>query len=60
MMGRVCDAAWKVTQNRLIFLTGADPSGIRELFALRVLTAVAAGERDPDRLRKIALARLDA
>jgi hypothetical protein len=60
LMGRVCDAAWEETQGRLTFITGADPSGIRHLFALRILVAVAGGERNPDRLRKIALARLDA
>jgi hypothetical protein len=60
MMGRVCDEAWDEVQSRLAIPTAPDPSGIRNLVAMRVMAAVANGERDPKRLKEKALEALDA
>jgi hypothetical protein len=60
MMGRVCDEAWKDAQSRMSIIHGTDPDGIRQLFAIRVMAAVANGERDLKRLVAAALAEFDA
>ena len=60
MMGRVCDGAWDEATNRLSLFSARDPTRLRNVLALRVMAAVANGERDPDRLRLMALAALDA
>jgi len=60
MMGRVCDGAWEEATNRLSLFSARDATRLRNLVALRVMAAVANGERDPDRLRLRALAALDA
>ena len=60
MMGRVCDEAWREAERRLSLTSAADTSGLRDVVALRVMAAVANGERNPDRLRLLALAALDA
>ena len=60
MMGRVCDGAWHEATNRLSLFSARDSTSLRNVLALRVMAAVANGERDPDRLRLIALAALDA
>ncbi len=57
-MGRVCDAAWHELQLRLH--ARDDPSHARDLMALRILGAVTEGERDPERLKAIALTAIDA
>jgi hypothetical protein len=59
MMGRLCDEAWLEAQCRLSCPPG-DRSGLRNLVALRILAAVANGERDPERLTAKALEALDA
>jgi hypothetical protein len=60
MMGRVCDEAWEEAQCRLSFPKSGDPTGLRNLVALRVMAAVANGERDIERLKAEALEALDA
>ena len=60
LMGRVCDDAWIEAQNWLSLAPMGDTSGLRETLALRVIAAVANGERDPQRLRLLALQALDA
>jgi hypothetical protein len=60
MMGRVCDGAWDQATNRLSLFSARESTGLRNVLALRVMAAVANGERDPDRLRLIGLAALDA
>lgn len=60
MMGRVCDQAWEEAQRRLSFPTSGDPTGLRNLVALRVMAAVANGERNIERLKAEALKALDA
>ena len=60
MMGRISDEAWHEAQSRLSAPETGDPSGLRNLVALRIIAAVSNGERDPGRLRAIALEALDA
>lgn len=60
LMGHVCDQAWNEAQRWLSLAPAGDLSGLRDTVALRVMTAVANGERDPVRLRIIALAALDS
>jgi hypothetical protein len=60
LMGRVCDDAWNDAQRWLSLGPMGDPSSLRETLALRVIAAVAHGERDPQKLRLLALQALDA
>jgi hypothetical protein len=60
LMGRVCEGAWDEATNRLSLFSARDSTSLRNVLALRVMAAVANGERDPDRLRLMALAALDA
>lgn len=60
LMGRVCDDAWIEAQRWLSLAPMGDPSCLRETLALRVMAAVANGERNPQRLRLLALEALDA
>lgn len=60
MMGRVCDGAWDDACHRLRLFSARDAKSLRDALAWRVMAAVATGERDPDRLRLIGLAALDA
>ena len=60
MMGAVVDEAWEAARTRLALPAAGDPSGLRDLVALRVMAAVAVGQRDPERLKAIALDALDA
>jgi hypothetical protein len=53
VMGHVCDDAWKEVQRRLVL--DSDHRGLRRLVALRVMAAVVVGQRDPARLKAIAL-----
>ncbi len=53
LMGRVCDSAWNEAQRWLSLAPMGDGSGLRETMALRIMAAVAHGERDPQRLRLI-------
>jgi len=58
LMGRVCDDAWREAERWLSLAPIGDASGLRATLALRVMAAVANGERDP--LRLLALEALDA
>jgi len=60
LMGRVCDEAWIEAQRWLSLAPMNDTSRLRETLALRVMAAVANGERDPQKLRLLALQTLDA
>ena len=59
LMGRVCDDAWNEAQRWLSLAPVGDASGLRAMLALRVMAAVANGERDPQRLGLLALEALD-
>ena len=58
LMGRICDAAWAELQKRIG--PCGDPINVHTLMALRVIQAVADGERNPERLKAIALRAIDA
>ena len=60
LMGRVCDQAWFELRNKLVFPDHEQEQGVRSSLANRVLDAVNQGERNPDRLKAIALATVDA
>ena len=60
LMGRVCDQAWLELRNKLFFPDPEEEQGVRSSLALRVLDAVNHGERNPDRLKAIALAAVEA
>jgi hypothetical protein len=57
LMGQVCDVAWNEVQSRLVL--DLDHRELRRLVALRVMAAVVVGQRDPARLKAIALDVLD-
>jgi hypothetical protein len=46
-MGCVCDDAWRELQIKNFFPTQEDVSDVRHTLAMRILTAVANGERSP-------------
>jgi hypothetical protein len=60
LMGRVVDDALAEAHDQLSFPNAVDPTGLRNLVALRVMAAVAIGQRNPERLKAIALEALDA
>jgi hypothetical protein len=59
LMGRVCDEVWREIQNKDVFPSLSDEFEIRRLVARKVMTAVAEGERDPERLRAVAMHSID-
>jgi hypothetical protein len=59
MLSRVFDEAW-VRAQYLISVNGNEATSIRSELAKRLLAAAHAGERDPTRLKLIALKDLDA
>jgi hypothetical protein len=56
MMGRVCYDAWWELRSLKAYPSLAAEENLRSLLALRVMEAVAQGERDPAALRMVALA----
>ena len=60
LMGRVCDQAWLELRTKLFFPDPEEERGVRSSLAYRVLDAVNQGERNPDRLKAIALAAVEA
>lgn len=56
MMGRVCYDAWWELRSLNSYPSSAAAENVRSLVALRVMEAVARGERDPAALRIVALA----
>ncbi len=59
IMDRALADAWREVESRTV--VGADPgkAGIRRALALRILAAVRVGQRDPERLRQVALHVVD-
>jgi hypothetical protein len=55
LMGRAFDDACKELWAASFFPTAADESGYKDVMAQLILGAVANGERDPERLKAIAL-----
>lgn len=60
LMGRAVDDALAEAENRLSLPQTADPTELRNLVAARVMAAVTVGQRNPERLKAIALEALDA
>ena len=59
LMGRTCDEAWEQLLSTF-YIPLPDVRDLRDSMARRVMAAVSAGERDPARLRAIALDSVDA
>ncbi len=59
LMGRVCDELWQEVSARTLFISLPVELEARRRMALRVMAAVAGGERDPLRLRAIGLKGID-
>jgi len=55
LMGGACDEAWKILRTSLLSPSGDYEKHVRSEMAARVMTALEDGERDPDRLKSIAL-----
>jgi hypothetical protein len=59
LMGRTCDEAWEQLSSTT-YIPFPEARDVRNGMAKRVMTAVSAGERDPKRLRAIALEAVEA
>lgn len=57
LIGHACDEAWEEAQFRLSLPQAGDTSQLRSLVVSRVM---AVGQKDPERLKAIALDALDA
>jgi hypothetical protein len=55
LMSRVCYDAWWELKTSVPYASRAAEHAARDLLALSVMQAVGRGERDPDKLREIAL-----
>jgi hypothetical protein len=59
LMGRVCEEAWRQTQATIFFPLPEDSDAFLRQMAARVMAAVSMGERDPVRLKALAMDGLD-
>jgi hypothetical protein len=59
LMGRVCDEAWRDLQVTTLYPSSSDSDEIRHRIASRIMTAVSRGERDPVRLKALAMDGLE-
>lgn len=55
IMGRALEEAWSEIESRSFVRADPEKAGIRRALALRILAAVRVGQRDPERLRMVAL-----
>jgi hypothetical protein len=55
MMGRALDEAWAELESKAPLRAQPEMEGIKRALALRIMSAVRGGQRDPDRLRAVAL-----
>jgi hypothetical protein len=55
LMGRALDEAWAEFEAKSWVRAEPEKAGIRRALALRIMGAVRAGQRNPDRLRHVAL-----
>ena len=60
LIGHACDEAREEAQFRLSLPQAGDTSQLRSLVVSRVMAAVIVGQKDPERLKAIALDALDA
>ncbi len=59
VLNRVFDEAW-IGIRKLVGPTPVDADGLRSVLAKRIIAAAATGERDPRRLKLIAMGAIDA
>lgn len=59
LMGRALEDAWADIEARNGIRAEPEKSGIRRALAVRIMTAVRVGQRDPQRLRDVALHVVD-
>jgi len=59
LMGHAFDDAWQEIQTKNFFPSVADADEIRSVVARRIMAAVVDGERDPERLKTIAVRALE-
>ena len=59
LMGRVCDEAWRDLQVTTYYPSPSDSADVLQRMAIRVMAAVAGGERDPARLKALAMDGLE-
>ena len=59
-MGRVCTEAWREVQTVTFYPSAKDSEEMLRLMVMRVMAAVAAGERDAARLKVVALDGVEA
>jgi CheY-like chemotaxis protein len=55
LMGRVCDEAWQVLTGTTFYPSAEVEREAHTLMALRIMSAVNDGERNPERLKSVAL-----
>ena len=60
LMGRVCDEAWRELQTITFYPSPKDSDEMLRQMIVRVMAAVAAGKRDPARLKVVALNGVEA
>ena len=60
LMGRVCTEAWREVQTVTFYPSPKDSEEMLRLMVMRVMAAVAAGERDAKRLKVVALDGVEA
>jgi hypothetical protein len=60
LMGRVCNEAWSEVQTITFYLSPKDSDEMLRQMIVRVMAAVAAGERDAARLKVVALDGIEA
>jgi hypothetical protein len=59
LMGRALDEAWAEFEAKSWVRAEPEKAGIRRALALRIMSAVRVGQRDPQRLRDVALHVID-
>lgn len=55
IMGQAFEAAWSEVEARSSVRGEPEKAGIKRALALRIMAAVRVGQRDPERLRAVAL-----
>lgn len=55
IMGRALDEAWTEVEAKTPLRAEPEKAGIKRALALRIMAAVQVGQRDPERLRAVAL-----
>ena len=58
LLSRIFDEAWHIVQTR-VTLQPDDVTALRTKIAIRLIAAARDGERDPDRLRSLALRSIE-